>query len=251
MITHIQTFRRFEDKFLLTDGQYKQLMEKTAPYMRLDSYCRNGSYKICNVYFDTPDNDVIRRSVSKPYFKEKLRLRSYGTPYSDEETVFLELKCKAGGVVSKRRAALTYGQAKAYLQRGEKPENANYVTNQVLMETDRFLMYDKVVPAAVVSYDRVAMFHIEDNDFRITFDTNLRVRRENVSLEKGCGGKLLLPKGIKLMEIKISGAIPLEFAHLLSELEIFSQSFSKIGEEYKQTLRENKRTEGSALIKIS
>lgn len=233
---HLQTFKRYEDKFLLNEEQYDRLMNRLAPHMRLDSFCADGSYSICNVYFDTADNEILRRSVSKPYFKEKLRLRSYGVPADENSTVFLELKRKIGGEVSKRRASLSYGEARRYLETGEKPQKLSYTDIQVLRETDRFLEEFKVYPAVAISYDRIAMFGMEDHDLRITFDTNLRARRENVSLEKG--GELLLPENIRLMEIKIPGAMPVELARTLSELGIFSRSFSKAGTEYKRMLCE-------------
>ena len=154
----LQTFNRKETKFLLTKEQYQALMKRLEGSLCLDGHCKDGAYKICNIYFDTPDNEVLRRSVNKPYYKEKLRLRSYGTPTSDSDRVFLELKRKIGGLVSTRRAALTYGQAKDYLRHGTKPVLSDYTDCQVLSEIDWFLKNNPVKPYAYVSYDRIALF---------------------------------------------------------------------------------------------
>ena len=229
----LQTFKRCESKYLLTGGQYRQLMAELEGCMSLDSHCKNGSYKICNIYFDTPDNEVLRRSVSKPYYKEKLRLRSYGTPSGEGDTVFLELKRKIGGVVSKRRAALTYGQAKEYLKSGVKPDGLSYTDRQVLSETDWFIKNNPVSPYAYVSYDRIAMFGTEDSSLRLTIDSNLQARRSDLSLAHESCGHLLLPQDVRLMEIKVLGAVPLYLARILSELKIYSRGFSKIGAEYR------------------
>ena len=237
----LQTFKRYEDKFLLTENQYELLLKKLEGYMRFDSHCKNGTYKICNIYFDTPDNEVLRRSVNKPYYKEKLRLRSYGTPSDDDSPVFLELKKKIGGIVNKRRAALTYGQAKEYLQSGAKPADLSYTDRQVLSEIDWFIKNNPVIPYAYVSYDRIAMFGAEDRSLRLTLDSNLQARRHDLSLAHGSCGHLLLPQDHRLMEIKISGAIPIRLARILSELEIYSRSFSKIGTEYRSMLVENEK----------
>lgn len=237
----LQTFKRYEDKFLLDKKQYELLMRKLEGYMCPDRHCKNGAYNICNIYFDTPDNTVIRRSVSKPYYKEKLRLRSYGTPESDDDSVFLELKRKIGGIVNKRRAVLTYGQAKEYLHSGKKPEELDYTDRQVLNEIDWFIKDNPVVPYAYVSYDRIAMFGIKDKSFRLTIDSNLQARRQDLSLSSGSYGHQLLPPDHRLMEIKISGAIPLQLAHTLSELKIYSRGFSKIGTEYKSMLAEKEK----------
>lgn len=234
----LQTFKRYEDKFLLNKEQYHLLMKKLEGCMCVDSHCKNGTYKICSLYFDTPDNEVLRRSVSKPYYKEKLRLRSYGTPASDEDKVFLELKRKIGGIVSKRRAVLTYGQAKEYLRNGIKPDLSDYTDRQVLSEIDWFIKNNPVVPYAYVSYDRIALFGKEDNSLRLTLDSNLQARRNDLSLSHACSGHLLLPRDTWLMEIKISGAIPLYLARILSELKIYSHGFSKIGTEYRNMLTE-------------
>ena len=237
----LQTFKRYEDKFLLDKRQYELLLKNLEGYMRFDSHCKNGAYKICSIYFDTPDNEVLRRSANKPYYKEKLRLRSYGTPESDDAAVFLELKKKIGGIVNKRRASLTYGQAKEYLQSGSKPADLSYTDRQVLSEIDWFIKNNPVIPYAYVSYDRIAMFGIEDKSLRLTIDSDLLARRHDLSLAHGSCGHQLLPQDTWLMEIKISGAIPIRLARILSELEIYSRSFSKIGTEYKSMLTENEK----------
>ncbi|MCH5201128.1 MAG: polyphosphate polymerase domain-containing protein [Oscillospiraceae bacterium] len=237
----LQTFNRKETKFLLTGEQYQALMKSLEGSLRLDPHCRDGAYRICNIYFDTPDNEVLRRSAAKPYYKEKLRLRSYGTPSSDHDRVFLELKRKIGGIVSKRRTALTYGQAKDYLGNGVKPRLSSYTDLQVLSEIDWFVRNNPVTPYAYVSYDRIAMFGAEDRSLRITLDCDLQARRSDLSLSHGSYGHFLLPHDTWLMEVKFSGAVPLFLARTLSELKIYSQGFSKIGAEYKLMLAEGER----------
>lgn len=231
----IRTFKRYEDKFIISTEQFERLKEKLKGKTELDAFCKNGSYPILNIYFDREDNEVIRRSTEKPYYKEKLRLRSYGTPDGDSYPIFLELKKKIGGIVNKRRADLTYGEALRFLENGEKPETADYMTGQVLCEIENFMqrhMY-KIRPAAFLCYNRTAMFGIKDSSFRLTFDSDITARRENVSLTGGCWGERLLPEGEYLMEVKFAGAMPLQFAAILSDLKIYSRSFSKIGTEYK------------------
>lgn len=229
----IQTFKRYEDKFLLSSEQFEALTEKLNDRMEYDAFCRNGTYSILNIYLDSPDHEVIRRSVSKPYFKEKLRLRSYGVPQNDEHTVFLELKRKVGGIVNKRRAEMSYGEAMRYLEKGEKPKGADYTATQVLSEIDYFIACNNVKPMYFLGYERIAMVGKNDKSFRITLDRNILARRENLLLTEGCFGRSLIPPDKWLMEVKFSGAIPIDFAKLLSELEIYSRSFSKIGTEYK------------------
>lgn len=56
--------------------------------MALDEY---GRTTIRNLYFDTDNYRLIRRSIDKPAYKEKLRVRSYKQADADS-TVFVELK---------------------------------------------------------------------------------------------------------------------------------------------------------------
>ncbi len=236
----IGTFKRLEDKFMITEEQYSALRLRLKDFMELDSFCENGSYKILNIYFDSADGEVIRKSVQKPYFKEKLRLRSYGVPENGESTVFLELKRKSAGIVNKRRATMTYNEAVRYIEKGERPKNAGYLTSQVLREIDYFLEKTKAVPKYFLSYDRIAMFGKKDKGLRLTLDNNIQARREDLSFSAGCYGRQLLQPDTRLMEVKFLGAIPLELVKILSELKIYRRSFSKIGAEYKTQLLSDK-----------
>ena len=104
-------FQRYEKKYLLNLEQYQKIRAGLAPYMEADEH---GRYTICNLYYDTPDFQLIRASLDKPVYKEKLRMRSYGVP-ADGDSVFVELKKKYKGVVYKRRTALEAGEALDYL----------------------------------------------------------------------------------------------------------------------------------------
>ena len=95
------TFKRYEIKYLLSAKQKKEFMKTIERYMTLDRY---GRTTIQNIYYDTPDWRLIRTSLEKPVYKEKLRLRSYGTA-NPEKTVFIEIKKKYDGVVYKRRTS--------------------------------------------------------------------------------------------------------------------------------------------------
>lgn len=230
-------FKRYEKKYLLSAEQYSKLRLALAEYMAVDKY---GKTAICNIYFDTPEHLLIRRSLEKPVYKEKLRLRSYETPGADD-TVFIELKKKYKGVVYKRRVAMNLKNAKSYLTERISPDPKN----QILKEIDWFMdEYSGIAPAMVISYDRVAMYGREDPELRITFDSNILWREEELLLEKGIYGTPLLEPGERLMEIKIAGAMPIWLCHLLDELEIFPRSFSKYGKAYINSLCENKFEKG-------
>ena len=219
-------FNRYEKKYLMPGAVYDELWERLMEHMVVDQY---GLSTICNIYYDTPDDLLIRRSIEHPKYKEKLRLRSYGVPQKDGK-VFLEIKKKYDKIVNKRRIELPLQGAYDYLNLGIRPEN----DCQILREIDFFLQRYQLQPKLYLAYDRVALYGKEDPEFRLTFDSRIRSRRVNVGLEYGDSGTLLLPDSWYLMESKIQNAAPKWFSDLLTELMIYSTSFSKYGNIYKK-----------------
>ncbi len=235
-----KVFKRHEKKFLVDETKMYLMLPVITEHMKADKHCRNGAtYPICNLYFDTDSFDVIRDSLKKPFYKEKLRLRSYGFPEDGESPVFLELKKKINGIVTKRRAEMTYRQAIYFLNGGRMPKDAPYMTLQVLREIEYYLSHHDVKPAMLISYDRMAFFDRDRKDFRLTFDQNLRFCQNGDALEKREKGRLLLPSGLRVMEVKVDQAYPLWFTNLLAREEIYQTSFSKYGVAYKKYLKEN------------
>jgi hypothetical protein len=212
--------------------------------MELDEYSRNGDmYTICNIYYDTADNEIIRKSIEKPPYKEKLRLRSYGV-VGPKDKVYLEIKKKYNGCVNKRRTSITLEAAYQYLETKQKPVAKNSMNKQILDEIDFMVQrYQTLQPALFLSYERNAMFGIEDKEFRITFDNNILTRRYDLGLDYGIYGDLLLPKGQWIMEVKINNAAPLWFAELLSKYKLYPTSYSKYGTEYSKTILNNRDTQ--------
>ena len=159
----IQTvFERTEKKYIITAKQRRQLLEKIGEYIKPDEY---GESTICSLYFDTDDYRLIRNSIEKPVYKEKLRLRSYSTPKQDSK-VFLELKKKYKGVVYKRRRTLEYKTAMDYVNNGNLPDDS-----QIMKEIDWAMhFYNGLKPKMFIAYDRTAFYSKTDFNLRITFD---------------------------------------------------------------------------------
>ncbi len=222
-------FKRFEKKYLLNERQYQALMQHMKENLLPDRF---GKSTVCSLYFDTPSRLLIRRSLEKPIYKEKLRLRSYGAP-SDESKVFLELKKKYDGVVYKRRIETELRPAMEYLCGQGAPPQAS----QIMSEIDWMLQsYENLEPAMAVSYDRTAWTLRQENGIRITFDSRILWRETELSLKNGAYGSELLAQGERLMELKLPFSMPLWLARLLGELEIYPVSFSKYGRAYIKSL---------------
>jgi hypothetical protein len=233
------TFKRYEKKYLLTEAKYKLLKQRLQNKLAIDKFGRSN---ICNIYFDTPDRLLIRNSLEKPIYKEKLRLRSYGIP-SEGDMVFVELKKKFNGIVYKRREKMELSMAERYLYDLETVSKSSQITREI----DWVLQFYKgIAPSMYISYNRIAMYGLQDKELRITFDSNILWREEELWLECGAWGNLLLEEGCRLMEVKIPGAMPLWLSHLLDELEIFPTSLSKYGKGYEQSelIKKNERIKG-------
>ena len=222
----VQTvFRRYELKYLLTMAQKETVLKAMQPYMTLDKY---GRTTIRNLYYDTDSYLLIRRSIEKPAYKEKLRIRSYSQT-DDNSTVFVELKKKYKHVVYKRRISLPYTDATAWLSREKHPDKHTQIANEI----DYFMeLYGTLHPTVFLSYEREAYYCKDGTDFRVTFDDNILCRQDDLSLASDVYGTPILPEGKVLMEIKCSGGIPLWMTQVLSEERIYKTSFSKYGTAY-------------------
>ena len=220
----IMIFRRVEKKYRLTPGQKDALLQVIGCRLTPDAHGRNT---ICSLYLDTPDHLIIRNSLIARTYKEKLRLRSYGTP-GMQDHVFLEIKKKYKGVVYKRREGMTLQEAMAYIEHGEKP-----CDSQIMREIDYAMnFYRQPQPMALIAYEREAYFDAKNPDLRITFDTNIRARDTDCRLENGSQGEFLLPQDATIMEIKTGGAMPVWLAQALSQCGIRPGKFSKYGTAY-------------------
>lgn len=231
----IEVFKRYEKKFMLDKAIFDEILIQLQEYMELDKYNRDKEfYRIDNIYYDTEHNDLIRRSLDKPLYKEKLRMRSYGVVKGDDY-VFLEIKKKYNGLVYKRRTKLLLSEAEDFIRTRKAPALKSYMNGQVLKELEYFICHYEVRPALYLSYDRIAMFGIDNENFRVTLDKNIRTRRYDLGLSYGDYGEQLLDENTYLLEAKTDATYPLWFAHLLNHYQLRSVSFSKYGTEYTRT----------------
>lgn len=218
-------FKRYELKYMLTSEQKERVLSAMEPYMALDKY---GKTTIRNLYFDTDSYRLIRRSIEKPDYKEKLRIRSYSQATPDTP-VFVELKKKFDGVVYKRRVELPEKEALSWVCGKEHCKESSQIVNEI----DYFMdYYENLHPTVFLSYDREAYYTKIKSDFRVTFDDNILCRQTELSLTEPPYGESILPEGMVLMEIKCGGGIPLWMARTLSREHIYKTPFSKYGTAY-------------------
>lgn len=233
-MSHQMIFKRYELKYMLTQEQRHKIEQAMSLHMAQDQY---GEAMIRNIYFDTKNFRLIRHSIEKPAYKEKLRIRSY-QKVTKEDEVFLELKKKYKSIVYKRRMVLPESKAMDCLCNGSPIPDES----QIAKEINYFCSYyEELIPSVFLSYHREAFYSLDGSDFRITFDNQIVYRQDHLSLTEDVFGTPLLDSQMTLMEIKTSGGIPLWMTAVLSENNIFKTSFSKYGAAYKQIVKTQKQ----------
>lgn len=239
-MSDIRVFKRYEKKYLISREQYEKLKQMLGDHLVEDEYFYG---LVSNIYYDTPDYRLIRDSVDKPFYKEKLRLRSYGK-LEETDKAYLEIKKKYDGVVYKRRDKMIYKDAVEMVERPDdylKRVKSAGQPSQISKELQYFISYYKELkPAVYLGYERHAYKLNPEKDVRITFDYNALWRREEANLTTGHYGNRLMDEDQVLMELKAPMAIPLYLVRILEELQIYPTSFSKYGTAYKTILEDSK-----------
>lgn len=216
---YTETFERVEHKYLLTKQEANQLFELIKDHIVEDVYPR---YTLYNIYYDSDDYQMIRKSIEGPQYKEKLRLRSYGE-VKDDGFMYLEMKKKYDGIVYKRRIQIPSIN---------ETSNSSQIKKELQYMKDFYEAKEKVF----IAYDRIAYSAKKESDVRITFDTNIRYRFENLKLTDIYDDNYLLNDDQVLLEVKVMNRYPLWLTHALSALKLTRTSFSKYGTIYAQAI---------------
>lgn len=222
-------FKRYEYKYFITKEMFDTIMPLLLERLEKDNYYFTT---IQSLYFDSDNYRLIRRSIEKPVYKEKLRLRCYGLN-TDDKPVFFEIKKKYKGVVYKRR--IKVNESIAY----EMAKNIDFCNDsQISKEIGYFLkFYGNLSPKMLIIYDRFSLCDKKTN-LRITFDHNIRYRDKDLNLSTSLDGKKLREDEYFIMEIKSNLTMPFWLARLLSDHKIYKSSFSKYKEAYIQKWEE-------------
>ncbi len=229
----ILAFNRKETKYILTEEQVIKLKDRIKQYMNLDPHCDGyRTYKIQNIYYDTQNNDLISKSIEKPVFKEKLRLRKY----YGSNVYFLEIKKKCHGIVGKRRIVLKKEELNLFLNGNDLGYINDYSSKMAIKEIKYLTERYNLIPKVYLSYERLGFFSKVDKSLRLTIDSNLKSRRYNLDIENDECDNYIIPKNNYILEIKSVNNYPLWLVNILTDLNIKCTSFSKYGKEYKNYL---------------
>lgn len=220
----IDTFERVEDKYELSQSEYLSFLEAIQAHVHPDIYHK---YTVHSVYFDNDHYQLAVNSLQKPEYKCKVRLRTYQDPDADT-MCFLELKKKYNDIVYKTRFYMEVASAYQYLYQNKMPKNPN----NIMRELDYVFHFYKLKDFCYVQYDRECYAANEDMDVRITFDTNIRYRLDDISLSRNGSETNLTEENVYMLEIKCKDRYPMWLVQILSKMKLYKKSFSKCGSIY-------------------
>lgn len=228
-------FERFERKFVITQEQLDKLFPLLEERLIRDKFSLGDGYSIYNLYLDNKVNTSIRNSLRKPYFKEKIRLRSY--TLDNNNKIFFEIKRKVGKIVTKRRIKVYMNEALDLIERGILPSGLSEHDLQVAKEIKHIVSTNNMEPKVFLSYDRIAYYDPKDSNFRLTIDKNIKYRYDNVSFTGDSSGIDVLSPNTYVLEVKFLHGLPLWIVSIFSDLQIYQSSYSKYGHAYENHLR--------------
>lgn len=238
--------RRGELKYLMTEEVYRMFRAASQEYLEPDSFACS---LVSSLYLDNDDNAIIRRSLEKPPYKEKLRIRTYVDEPGPGDTCFFEIKKKFKGTVFKRRVEMTLGEALSFCRNGKRPEETLTALSdadrrtalQILQEIEwLFMLYGDLRPSFLVSCKRLSLKEKTTDSLRITFDRDLRWSFDRQREFLGSATNALIDPASRIMEIKSTKGMPFWLIEVLNELELRPQSFSKVGKSYGAWLQKTK-----------
>jgi len=221
-----RVFDRWELKYVVTVKQMYQLMHALKNYVVLDENGDDGLYKIKSIYYDSHDFKFYHEKMNGNKYRQKVRLRGYNNvAYNDD--VYFEIKQRYNTTVQKRRAELKLSDAYELMKH---PLDAEQYADKkrIVLDEIRYLSSMHALEAkAIVSYDRKAYMGKYEDGLRITFDTNLKCRKENLNLEEYHKEKYFVHPSLAVLEIKTNEKVPIWLVSLIQRFEIEAHRVSK------------------------
>lgn len=223
-----EIFSRYELKYLIPFHLYEELSQILKTRMVYDKYGDSeGKYNIISLYFDSADKKIYYETRNKRKYRQKLRLRIYNKA-TLEDNAYFEVKKKYKNRVNKRRTSIKLEHAYQYIDNLLGKHDEISVSNQQIFgEIDSFRTLYNLVPENIVSYDRQAFVGVDDPDLRVTFDYNLRCRKDDLHIEHGPHGTHFVDPNMVVLEVKVDYSVPLWLSRILSELGCRKGSVSK------------------------
>lgn len=220
----IRKFNRFELKYYLPLDKAQKFRDDISNYLEADSYGDDsGNYAVTSLYYDSPQHDFYWEKMEGIKFRRKLRIRYYESQeqLDDDSEVFIEIKQRLDKVTQKRRLVLALKDALNLAGFQDQIADLSIEDKAVAEEIRTMGWQYSLKPATIVSYFRQAFVGTDyDLGLRVTFDTNLRYRANDLDLKSKSLGKYLFPADMVVMEVKANERVPYWLTELVAEHNI-------------------------------
>ncbi len=159
---------RHELKYYLNTADYLIIKNRLSEIVGSDEHAgRNGSYKIRSLYFETPDDKVLREKLYGVNEREKFRIRYYN---EDTSYIRLEKKMKINNLTCKISVPITKSECEKLLAGDRKWMRDS--KEGLILELYAKMKYQLLHPKTLVDYIREPFVYAPGN-VRVTFDTKI------------------------------------------------------------------------------
>lgn len=219
---------RCEYKYLLDKMTADALRTRIAERLTPDENSKGLPYVISSLYFDSSAHKLYFQTLDRSVYRYKLRLRVYGESNSSDSISFFEIKSKLDGLSTKRRLKLPLAVNEQLWSDRTLPEELKPHDLKLARDILFLLDTDRLAPTSIVSYERLAYCRNDESRLRVTFDTKLRIRTNDLDLRHGTHGTPIMNDEC-ILEVKSCSSIPLWLTRLIGEYRLANTSYSKYG----------------------
>lgn len=225
-------FQRFEFKYLLTSELELKIKKRINPYIKKDPFVnknKNGMYEVVSLYYDSPGFYYYKQKIDGVLRRKKIRLRTYRNNGVFIPYAFFEIKRRHDTVILKDRFVMNKDDYEKLIKNDDfhsttaiRDQNRKNIIEE--FEWEQHLR--SIGPKVLINYDREPYLGQYNDNFRITFDKNIKaIQNDNLFYE---GNDFEDVSGVHtVMEVKFNGALPHYVSEVIKEFDLERISYSK------------------------
>jgi hypothetical protein len=225
-------FERFEFKYIVTNKFRYDLEDYLKKFLILDSFVQNtenNQYYVKSLYFDDLNLRAFHSKIDGLHTRNKFRIRTYDKIIKSDTNYFLEDKGRFNNLVYKSR--YQFKNHKFMYLKGDTlcKEIVNLTINNKILNDFKYKYYlNKLLPIAIIEYQRRPYISKYDPTFRLTFDDNIISKKKNsiINLDNCKQSQVL--SGCSIIEVKFKKNMPSWFHRSIQAFELNRISISKI-----------------------
>ncbi len=230
---YIQSFSRYEFKYILRKDLSDKIEKDTKSFMRYDEHANkelDNRYFVRSLYFDNLQSSNFYEKVDGMKIRGKYRLRTYSDIFDKNIPIFLEMKGRSNERTYKLRTKVKYEHLNYFFSQSKYPlllsiyTRNNLVINNFVFDSFR----KKIFPRVLVDYYRRPYINKFGLYFRLTFDSNILVSKtQRLFINKSFSSWIECRAGYTVLEVKFERSIPPWFHRIIQNYNLRRLSISK------------------------